>query len=116
MARRAALSVIGLPEGGALVEQVCYHTQGDQSKGDPDHSAGDYVVGVVEVVADAGEADPEGKGDHAKLDEGPEDLERPVDNPDWSVLRPWEVGQPGLEGVDCYGCNDDESEVGLWKV
>ena len=116
MARRAALSVIGLPEGGALVEQVRYHTQGDQSKGDPDHSAGDYVVGVVEVVADAGEADPEGKGDHAKLDEGPEDLERPVDNPDWSVLRPGEVGQPGLEGVYCYGCNDDESEVGLWKV
>ena len=102
MTLRAALSVEGLPEGRTLVEQVRYHNQGDQSKGDPDHSAGDYVVGVVEVVADASEADPEGKGDHAKLDEGPEDLDRPVDDPDRSLPRSGEVTQPGLQRVDGY--------------
>ena len=48
-----------LPEGGPLVEQVRDDGEGDEGEDDTDQGPGHHVHGVVEVVADPGEADPE---------------------------------------------------------
>ena len=87
----------GTPEGGALVEHVRGHEEGDAGEGDANQCTGDNVVRMVEVVTDPRQADPEGKGDHGELDEGSEDLDDPVEGPDAHVVHVGEVCKSGLE-------------------
>ena len=52
---------------------------------------------MVEVVADPGEADPEGEDDHAELEEGSQHLDGPHKPSQTRVLQTGEVVQTGLK-------------------
>ncbi len=62
-------------EDAGPVEQVQQDEEVDGGEEDADQGAGHHVHRVVLVVGDARQADVEGQGEDAKLEEGAQDLE-----------------------------------------
>ena len=91
------VQVHGSPEGRPFVEHIRNDHEGDEGKSHSNNSTCENIHGVVEIVTDSCQADPEGEDDHGKLDEGSEDLESPVDYSNWSTLVAGEVTESCLE-------------------
>ena len=101
-----------LPEWGSFVEQVCYDGQRDQGEDNSDQSSGNNIHGMVEVVADSGETDPEWENDHGKLDERSQHLQHSVAESYWCSLDVRHLVQSSLE-VDYQESSTVEAEAGV---
>jgi len=101
---RHLLGLKGLPECRPFVEDVSHHKQGGGGKGDANQGSGDNVIRVVIVVTDPGEADPESKAYHPKLEERTKHLEHSIGGGQGLVVsREREVAEAGLQVDDQVG-------------
>ena len=94
------LLAVSFPECWSPHKHVSDHNQSHRGEAHSDDCTEDDIKRMMSVVTDSRQADPEGEDDHAKLEEGTDDLETPDEPSDTSVVDPREVVEPGLEVDD----------------
>ena len=102
------------PEWRFLEEHVTNDNESDDGKCDANNSSHDYIKGVMKVITDPCQADPERKDDHSKLEEGSDDLDWSCKPPEAGVVDPGEVIETGLE-IDDEEHAAVETETGMTR-
>ena len=96
----------------SLGEYVSHDSQREDGDDDAEDGPGDDILGMVEVIADPGETDPEGEDDHGKLNERSQYFQHSVAESNWSSLNVGHLVKPSLE-VDNQKGATVKTEAGM---